>query len=118
MAAQKLTKGRFVQIIIMLTVLIVAFFWRTFNYEAEKKTSCKLQQPCAFYVNDAQFFAQFSPQEIKIVTPNDSWEIDGAIALKAAKNTWQLNNSLLRNITVRSKENDETTHIEFVVQGN
>ncbi|ODP97090.1 hypothetical protein BGL48_01365 [Salinivibrio sp. SS3] len=32
MAAEKLTRGRLAQIIVMLTLLVVAFFWRTLVY--------------------------------------------------------------------------------------
>ncbi|WP_025673516.1 hypothetical protein [Salinivibrio socompensis] len=32
MAAEKLTRGRLAQIIVMLTLLVVAFFWRTLIY--------------------------------------------------------------------------------------
>ncbi|PSU82487.1 hypothetical protein [Photobacterium phosphoreum] len=35
MAAQKLTKGRLIQIIILMIVLITAFVWRTVTYEAQ-----------------------------------------------------------------------------------
>ncbi|WP_202903502.1 hypothetical protein [Aggregatibacter actinomycetemcomitans] len=34
MAAEKLTKKRLIQILIMLIVLLTAFFYRTFYYEA------------------------------------------------------------------------------------
>lgn len=32
MAAQKLTKSRLIQLIVMLIVLLVVFFYRTFTY--------------------------------------------------------------------------------------
>ncbi|SIN85923.1 hypothetical protein [Salinivibrio sp. ES.052] len=32
MAAEKLTRGRLAQIIVMLTLLVIAFFWRTLIY--------------------------------------------------------------------------------------
>ncbi|EGU47993.1 hypothetical protein VII00023_00485 [Vibrio ichthyoenteri ATCC 700023] len=118
MAAQKLTKGRFVQIITMLTVLISAFFWRTFTYEEPKKVTCKLQQSCAFYVNDAQFLAQFNLEVIKVVTPNDSWEINDGIKIDTANNTWQLNDSSLRVIELMNSKSNESMKINFVVLEN
>lgn len=118
MAAQKLTKGRFVQIIIMLTLLIVAFFWRTFTYNTEKVVSCKLQQLCTFYVNNAQFIAQFNQQGIKVVTPDDSWEINDAVATKSEPNTWELKSGSPRIIEVTNKNDDQTTRMEFVVQSS
>ncbi|MCQ1059866.1 hypothetical protein LRP52_30215 [Photobacterium sp. ZSDE20] len=33
MAAEKLTKGRFIQIIFLMTVLVTAFVWRTVTYD-------------------------------------------------------------------------------------
>lgn len=32
MAAQKLTKGRLIQLIVVLAILLAAFFYRTFTY--------------------------------------------------------------------------------------
>ncbi len=40
MAAQKLTKARLAQILIMLSLLIGAFFWRTFTYETNREVDC------------------------------------------------------------------------------
>lgn len=46
MAAQKLTKARLVQILIMLSLLIGAFFWRTFTYETNREVDCSQKQRC------------------------------------------------------------------------
>ncbi|MFA0077865.1 hypothetical protein AB4427_06885 [Vibrio artabrorum] len=46
MAAQKLTKARLVQIIIMLAVLITAFIWRTINHESNETIKCIVSKPC------------------------------------------------------------------------
>ncbi|WP_204352502.1 hypothetical protein [Aggregatibacter kilianii] len=36
MAAEKLTKKRLAQIVLMLVILLVAFFYRTFHHEANE----------------------------------------------------------------------------------
>lgn len=35
MAAQKLTRARLIQILVMMAILIAAFVWRTVNYQAD-----------------------------------------------------------------------------------
>ena len=44
MAAEKLTPGRFAQIIIMLTLLVAAFTWRTLDYDKQDQLECNLTQ--------------------------------------------------------------------------
>ncbi|MGR5206727.1 hypothetical protein [Vibrio sp. PNB23_22_7] len=46
MPAQKLTKARLAQILIMLSLLVGAFFWRTFTYEASSIVDCSQKQRC------------------------------------------------------------------------
>ncbi|MEL7422874.1 MAG: hypothetical protein AAFN81_07790 [Bacteroidota bacterium] len=60
MAAEKLTRGRFVQIIIMLTLLVGAFFWRTIDHSSQQSVSCFTEQECVFYVNESRFVGQFN----------------------------------------------------------
>ncbi|EDP60043.1 hypothetical protein [Vibrio sp. AND4] len=50
MAAQKLTKARLAQILIMLSVLIGAFFWRTFTYDKNREVDCTQKQRCEFVI--------------------------------------------------------------------
>lgn len=45
MAAQRLTKGRVIQIIVMLIILIIAFTWRTVLYQSDSY-QCEHQQIC------------------------------------------------------------------------
>ncbi|WP_394250902.1 hypothetical protein [Vibrio profundi] len=51
MAAQKLTKGRLVQIVLMMVVLIAAFTWRTVIYEEGYSASCKLIDSCEIKID-------------------------------------------------------------------
>lgn len=75
MAAQKLTRGRFVQIIIMLTVLIVAFTWRTIEHQTTKKITCEVNTRCAFYVNNSLFELELNEQEVVLETENLGWNV-------------------------------------------
>ena len=52
MAAQKLTKGRLVQIIVMLIILIAAFTWRTVTYDNNETVSCIVSKPCEFGIDN------------------------------------------------------------------
>ncbi len=46
MPAQKLTKARLAQILIMLSVLAGAFLWRTFTHETPNSIDCSQKQRC------------------------------------------------------------------------
>ncbi len=52
MAAQKLTKARLIQILATMILLLVAFFWRTFEHSQRKNVDnepsliCKINQTC------------------------------------------------------------------------
>ena len=52
MPAQKLTKARLAQIIIMLSILVVAFFWRTLTYEASNEVICNKEKVCKIKLFD------------------------------------------------------------------
>ncbi|UPQ86779.1 hypothetical protein [Vibrio sinaloensis] len=77
MAAEKLTRGRFVQIIIMLTLLVSAFFWRTIDHSSQQSASCFIEQECVFYVNESRFVGQFNRTEgqLQAQTSNVSLEV-------------------------------------------
>ena len=51
MAAEKLTKHRLAQILITLTLLVIAFFWRTITYTEVSTVTCKPQPNCSVFVN-------------------------------------------------------------------
>lgn len=76
MAAQKLTRGRFVQIIIMLTLLLTAFFWRTVNHESIENIDCRLENECVFHIERSQFIATLNDDSIFIISKTGSWKID------------------------------------------
>ncbi|CAK4067942.1 hypothetical protein [Vibrio sp. 16] len=75
MAAEKLTRGRFVQIIIMLTILIAAFIWRTVDHQKVINVACGIDEKCTFFVNDFRFYATLSKQNIKLETDENDWRV-------------------------------------------
>ncbi|GEM80618.1 hypothetical protein [Vibrio superstes] len=58
MAAEKLTKGRLIQIIVTFAVLIAAFTWRTIEHSDNKltsETSCIAANSCHFEFNNSDY---------------------------------------------------------------
>ncbi len=90
MAAQKLTKGRFVQIIIMLTLLIVAFFWRTFTYQGDINIDCTGQKTCSFKVNGATFEATKTDKMLLLETQATGWIIQEIDKQDGEQHAWQI----------------------------
>lgn len=76
MAAQKLTRGRFVQIIIMLVLLITAFTWRTMSFNASNNIQCELKPNCTFTVKNEHFEARKDDEKIVLDKPSDEWKIE------------------------------------------
>ena len=82
MAAEKLTKGRFIQILFLLAVLITAFVWRTVTYtnnqdENNTATTCQLSaEKCTINESDKVLNLSLTPfpaeanQELKIQLDN------------------------------------------------
>ncbi|RJX72798.1 hypothetical protein DZ860_06475 [Vibrio sinensis] len=75
MAAQKLTRERFVQIIIMLTLLIAAFIWRTISYKPEVKVVCDLETICVIDVNGTNSNIEKVGNVLLISKPTNHWDI-------------------------------------------
>ncbi|CAH1596122.1 hypothetical protein [Vibrio rotiferianus] len=77
MAAQKLTKARLAQILIMLSVLIGAFFWRTFTYETSRDVDCSQKQRCDVTIGQSKITINKSSNGFSIEsTEIDSLKID------------------------------------------
>ena len=76
MPAQKLTPARLAQILIMLILLLIAFFWRTVTYEPSQSFQCQLETKCTINVNNHPFTA-FWQSEGQIVISNlpKNWKI-------------------------------------------
>ncbi len=76
MPAQKLTKGRLIQILVSLTVLIIAFTWRTFHHDeivsdTMKTASCS-SYPCTIQTKDNEFALVKRGQELYITDSKDN----------------------------------------------
>ncbi|KJY82416.1 hypothetical protein TW81_13460 [Vibrio galatheae] len=111
MAAQKLTRGRFVQIIIMLTILIAAFIWRTVTFIGEQNIECELKPKCTFSVKSTQFSAFKSDSGITLSKPSDNWKIslpNRALKLVEQEDYWQLQGTNLDNLQIELSDLEET----------
>lgn len=91
MAAQKLTRGRFVQIIIMLTLLITAFIWRTITFSEVGKIDCSMKTNCTFTVNGINFSAKRTKDHLLINKSATDWNIlapDNSVKVLEDANMW------------------------------
>lgn len=75
MAAQKLTRGRLIQIIVLMIILISAFVWRTVTYQPKTPnqaqiTTCNLNAGnCVFTINNKQATVTLLSKEPQADTP-------------------------------------------------
>ncbi len=72
MPAQKLTKARLAQILIMLSVLVVAFFWRTFTHETPRRVDCSQKERCDVTIGGVIVTINRNTNGILIETPKSS----------------------------------------------
>ena len=95
MAAQKLTTGRLAQIILMLTILVVAFIWRTINFSNPEAISCFLQPNCSFTIDNARFSAVKNDKGVSLSLPSSDWSVEGkerGLAIRIDKLNAQISN--------------------------
>ncbi len=77
MPAQKLTKARLAQILITLSVLVVAFFWRTFTHETPSHIDCSQKERCDVTIAGEKISINRNTNGILIETPkNRNLKID------------------------------------------
>ncbi|MBR9787192.1 MAG: hypothetical protein GYB40_04585 [Vibrionaceae bacterium] len=77
MPAQKLTKARLAQILIMLSVLAGAFLWRTFTHETPKNVDCSQKERCDVTISGERITINRDSEGISIETLKSStMEID------------------------------------------
>ncbi|PFG56148.1 hypothetical protein ATG66_2474 [Vibrio sp. ES.051] len=72
MPAQKLTKARLAQILIMLSVLIGAFFWRTFTHETINTIDCSQKERCDVTIGEEKITINRDSSGISIETIKSS----------------------------------------------
>ncbi|MEC7939086.1 MAG: hypothetical protein VX212_00520 [Pseudomonadota bacterium] len=104
MAAQKLTKGRLVQIIVMLVVLLAAFTWRTVTYDNETIT-CIVSKPCEFGIDNNNVSISGDSQGYSIKTSKTgkfiiSYNGNGVLESKGASSWLLQTNDETSSITV------------------
>ena len=66
MAAEKLTKGRLIQIIVTFAVLIAAFTWRTIEHSDNNsmgETSCIAVDSCRFEFNSSDYLLELDAEK-------------------------------------------------------
>ncbi|MBE3667786.1 hypothetical protein BOO24_07515 [Vibrio navarrensis] len=77
MAAQKLTKARLAQILLILTVLVIAFIWRTLKYESLQMLDCSQNRPCELTISQEKLEIKRENDGIRIQLPkNGTLKID------------------------------------------
>ncbi|OAJ94445.1 hypothetical protein [Vibrio bivalvicida] len=111
MAAQKLTRGRFVQIIIMLTLLIAAFTWRTVTFTNAQEIECELKPKCTFSVKNDQFSALKSEEKITLNKPSNNWQIsteNKSVKIIESENNWQILGEQLDNLEIKLSDLEES----------
>lgn len=64
MAAEKLTKARLVQILIIMAILVTAFSWRTIQHSKQEsfKVNCQIGQTCLIKTKQGSFNILFDSQ--------------------------------------------------------
>lgn len=72
MPAQKLTKARLAQILIMLSVLVGAFLWRTFTHETPKSIDCSQKERCELTISGERITINRDSKGISIETLESS----------------------------------------------
>ncbi len=70
MPAQKLTRGRIVQICITLAVLVTAFTWRTIEHNNVKTVNCKVNQTCQFIYGSNEINFAIGADKLTLSTTN------------------------------------------------
>ncbi|SIO93918.1 hypothetical protein [Vibrio spartinae] len=75
MPAEKLTKQRLIHIIVILTILIAAFFWRTYRYSEPEQLSCNY--PCQVTIDGQSTFITTGKEAgtISMFPAQKSWSI-------------------------------------------
>ncbi len=111
MAAQKLTRGRFVQIIIMLSLLVTAFIWRTIDHSSMIDLNCTSDEECTFYVNNVRFHVNIEGDKIYVIGSESGWEIKEVSNAQIRKNdskAWLFNSvDKLQPLTFKLEKKSE-----------
>lgn len=86
MPAQKLTRPRLIQILIMMALLLVAFFWRTATHKAPAVIECQQSSICVIHLHQQRLrIQQQADGEVKITGLPNQWKIVDPITNKATQ---------------------------------
>lgn len=118
MPAQKLTKARLAQILIMLVVLVVAFFWRTFTHETPGRFDCSQKERCDVTISGEIITINRNTNGILIETPKSSSlkiDLDQSGVFINANNKHQLFEwkSISNNKIINLKINKSTVTVQL-----
>ncbi|BAC94434.1 conserved hypothetical protein [Vibrio vulnificus YJ016] len=110
MPAQKLTKARLAQILIMLTILVVAFIWRSLSYQPLEEIDCSQKERCELTLDNSKMIIYRASHQIKIQTDkNNNLKIDldqnKASNIPFSDNIILLDASTATSIKIRNKDN-------------
>ena len=93
MAAEKLTRARFAQIIIMLTLLIAAFIWRTMTHNEHENIECELKPSCTFNVKNSSISASLQGSKLVVERPSGNWQLiseNPQLKIESKGENWQV----------------------------
>ena len=94
MAAEKLTKQRLIQILAVLALLIVAFFWRTWTYSNQQIMDCMGVNQCTVSLQGNAFTItkiSMGSYELDKVPATWSLNTEQGVIEKSDKGQWILN---------------------------
>lgn len=114
MATQPLTKGRLMQILVVLAVLTIAFFWRTFSYNQDSvfNITCTQGETCRVNVNSLKLIVQPDGQDMTLLNVKPDWIVTSqtsGLSQDSVKVTFPLSTKSIEIDTQASK-----IHINFV----
>ncbi|OBT12188.1 hypothetical protein A9264_03370 [Vibrio sp. UCD-FRSSP16_10] len=82
MAAEKITKGRLIQIIVTFSVLIFVFTWRTIEHDSTNVINhqqCWAQQECNMVLSDNQYHLKYSKDGRQFSVTTEGMKGNGAL---------------------------------------
>ncbi|MFW7522848.1 hypothetical protein ACODM8_01735 [Vibrio ostreicida] len=118
MAAVKLTKGRFAQIIIMLSLLITVFMWRTMSYKHPIHVVCEMKPTCTFIVNDSPITVTLKGTKLMVQKPSGNWHLNSPnlpFSSMDNANNWQVDITPINDVkfTLQDKEKVFNISVKF-----
>ncbi|MDK9735801.1 hypothetical protein KI655_00685 [Vibrio sp. D404a] len=116
MAAQKLTKDRLVQIIVMLSILLAAFTWRTVTYTDNETVDCILSNPCEITIDKYNVMVSSDNLGYLIETSESNkiaigYEGNGTLVAKSASSWLLTTDEQTSQITVTSTQQEHRVSV-------